>query len=220
MRSTTSRANMVRCLPYWCLSYCFADVYHRALRGISRAYLIARRSVAVAANPEPGAQPAQPSSEDLAEMTRRAEEVVALLKELRELALDDEGIDVGSGGAGGGVSSSSGKHVAIEEPVLPAVPRAPKRPWEDVSADADDDDAFPAGAGVTAAHIPGSERAQTAAEEDMALIRRKRATNNAQQGGPGTPKGKYRKRSVRVRCLSIFVRGEESLTFLLFLLFF
>lgn len=147
-------------------------------------------------------------------MQRRAEEVVQLLKTLRELSLDD---DASFGpGAGAGASSSSlptlpsaGKQHHMD--VSPA--RAPKRPWEDVSAAEDEDEYGPGvalggsgaglglgaggtgAAGLSAALIPGSERAQTAAEEDMALIRRKRATNQALQGGPGTPKNKYRKRS-------------------------
>jgi len=59
--------------------------------------------------------------------------------------------------------------------------RPPKRPWEDTSAD---------GATGTDAE------AQATAEADMALIRTKRATTAGQNGGPGQPKSKYRKRSV------------------------
>ncbi|KAH8990346.1 hypothetical protein EDB92DRAFT_1866066 [Lactarius akahatsu] len=67
----------------------------------------------------------------------------------------------------------------------PAVPppeehRPPKRPWEDISVD---------GAAGTDAE------AQATAEADMALIRTKRATTAGQNGGPGQPKSKYRKRS-------------------------
>lgn len=154
-------------------------------------------------------------------MQRRAEEVVELLRELRELTLDDNAVD-----------STLGKHHP-DDP-LPTT-RAPKRPWEDVSG-AEDEDIYtgpgygivpgvggqtplsssilPPPPSVSFAPIPGSERAQTAAEEDMALIRRKRATTTgtnaagtgaaggaggglaAGMGGPGTPtKGKYRKRS-------------------------
>ncbi|KAI0052255.1 GATA-domain-containing protein, partial [Auriscalpium vulgare] len=36
---------------------------------------------------------------------------------------------------------------------------------------------------------------QSTAEADMALIRTKRATTSGQNGGPGQPKSKYRKRS-------------------------
>ncbi|KAI9509816.1 hypothetical protein F5148DRAFT_977724 [Russula earlei] len=58
--------------------------------------------------------------------------------------------------------------------------RPPKRPWEDASAD-----------GATGADA----EAQATAEADMALIRTKRATTAGQNGGPGQPKSKYRKRS-------------------------
>ncbi|KAH9998849.1 hypothetical protein BJV74DRAFT_189292 [Russula compacta] len=56
--------------------------------------------------------------------------------------------------------------------------RPPKRPWEDTSAD-----------GATGVD------AEATAEADMALIRTKRATTAGQNGGPGQPKSKYRKRS-------------------------
>jgi len=69
-------------------------------------------------------------------------------------------------------------------PVIVAPPqeehRPPKRPWEDPSAD-----------GATGADT----EAQATAEADMALIRTKRATTAGQNGGPGQPKSKYRKRS-------------------------
>ncbi|KAI0303660.1 hypothetical protein B0F90DRAFT_1707895 [Multifurca ochricompacta] len=58
--------------------------------------------------------------------------------------------------------------------------RPPKRPWEDISVD-----------GATGADA----EAQATAEADMALIRTKRATTAGQNGGPGQPKSKYRKRS-------------------------
>ncbi|THG97010.1 hypothetical protein EW145_g7680 [Phellinidium pouzarii] len=151
------------------------------------------------ANQPPHAHLIQPSQVDLAHMARRAAEVVVLLEGLRRLALAEE----------------AGRAAATTEDVAPvsaysAGARAPKRPWEDVSAD--DEPPSPTrsptgkrfagvgggnevgeGGGGTAP-IQGPEKAQTAAEKDMALIRRKRATH-AGVLGSGTPKGKYRKRS-------------------------
>lgn len=63
--------------------------------------------------------------------------------------------------------------------------RGPKRPWED-------------GPEVQGGSPESSRRQQTTAEQDMEIIRSKRATTAA--GGSSTagqPKSKYRKRSVR-----------------------
>jgi len=50
----------------------------------------------------------------------------------------------------------------------------------------------------------------------MALIRTKRATTAGQNGGPGQPKSKYRKRSVGRASLHMLL-SERVLTFCLFL---
>lgn len=132
-------------------------------------------------------------------MTEHALVVVSLLEELKRLSISGEPVmasikmeDVRSSAVG----YPSGEN------------RAPKRPWEDVSGEDDFVDAkvrsifhvcvllsefdvrfFQSYAGA-------SDRVQTAAEKDMALIRSKRATNSTALNA-GQPKGKYRKRSVR-----------------------
>ena len=67
-------------------------------------------------------------------MQHRAEEVVQLLKALREFSLDDDA----SLGAGAGASTSSLSAVpsAVKQQHMDVSPaRAPKRPWEDIADD-------------------------------------------------------------------------------------
>ncbi|KAI9439837.1 hypothetical protein H4582DRAFT_1812257 [Lactarius indigo] len=111
----------------------------------------------------------KPSQAEIAEMSQRANLVMRLCEELKRLSLSEGELAKGP---------------------APAVPppeehRAPKRPWEDISAD---------GAAGTDAEVC-DDFAQATAEADMALIRTKRATTAGQNGGPGQPKSKYRKRS-------------------------
>ncbi|KAI0067301.1 hypothetical protein BV25DRAFT_1819632 [Artomyces pyxidatus] len=108
---------------------------------------------------------AQPSTAELTEMGQHASQVVRLLEDLRRLSLSE--------------------HELAKDSVAP-VPedhRPPKRPWEDMTSE------------TTPEASTSLAEAQSTAEADMALIRTKRATTSGQNGGPGQPKSKYRKRS-------------------------
>ena len=143
-------------------------------------------------------------------MARRAQEVVTILSYIRRLARDgtagslpspapeDLSFNLPTGGVGGASSAVSS--------------RGPKRPWGEVAGDEDDEAFSPQGRKHSSythgpSHSqggeerwdddgfggPGADIGKSAAEKDMALIRRKRATHQAPQN---VPKGKYRKRSV------------------------
>lgn len=127
-------------------------------------------------------------------MTQRASTVVRLLEELKRLSIPDQ--------VPKELPASNG---ASDEH------RPPKRPWEDSSRDE-------AGGGSSGGHrqevlqqqflsafnsltyhccdqYSDEQKAQTTAEQDMEIIRSKRATSAA-GNAPGQPKSKYRKRSV------------------------
>ncbi|KAJ3474715.1 hypothetical protein NLI96_g12301 [Meripilus lineatus] len=115
----------------------------------------------------------QPSPSEIHEMTQRASTVVRLLEELKRLSIPDQ--------VPKELPASNG---ASDEH------RPPKRPWEDSSRDE-------AGGGSSGGHrqeYSDEQKAQTTAEQDMEIIRSKRATSAA-GNAPGQPKSKYRKRS-------------------------
>lgn len=127
----------------------------------------------------------QPSAEELAEMNTRAVTVVRLLEEFRRMSIPEDERDKLE------ASSSMEDH------------RPPKRPWEDISQG-------PGNGGGGTEAIGGStesaDKSQSTAEQDMELIRTKRATSAA--GGTttvGQPKSKYRKRSVSIVFRIIFL---------------
>ncbi|EMD33898.1 hypothetical protein CERSUDRAFT_117427 [Gelatoporia subvermispora B] len=118
----------------------------------------------------------QPPPPELAEMNWRANMVARILDELRRLTSPDQG----SAKDGGATS-------AVEEHSRP-----PKRPWEEASRD---EEGTPAPNAYPEVSYPQpSEKVQSTAEQDMEIIRSKRATSTG-GSAPGQPKSKYRKRS-------------------------
>ncbi|KAF9522317.1 hypothetical protein CPB83DRAFT_899754 [Crepidotus variabilis] len=127
---------------------------------------------------------AQPPVAELEEMSRRALTVVRLLQEFRQITLP------------GDVPVPQAQTVSSQN--TPEESRPPKRPWEDVSQEEGASGPDPSGFQdqFPANPPPTSEGKQTTAEQDMELIRTKRATSTAvANGSAGQPKSKYRKRS-------------------------
>lgn len=144
----------------------------------------------------------QPTESELLEMSQRAMTVVRLLEELRRLNAPET------------EQSREAPSNAMQQ--SPDDPRPPKRPWEDI-----DDTTQPTSETNNFTEV-GLEyisalpnqfvdyiflqqqqyssvdvKPQSTAEQDMELIRTKRATSTAGSTGPaGQPKSKYRKRSV------------------------
>lgn len=119
----------------------------------------------------------QPTQSELAEMSQRAMEVVRLLEEYRRVNFPEV------------------EQVKMDGAVAMTPPddhRPPKRPWEDLSQDGN-----AAGAETAVPEYPTqAEKPQSTAEQDMEIIRSKRATSAAGgNGAAGQPKSKYRKRS-------------------------
>lgn len=116
----------------------------------------------------------QPNATELDEMAHRAREVMRLMEEYRR-----------AGGAPGAEFA-----------------KVRKRPWEEMSGE-DGAGGRERGAGEEDEDIKdrgegGSETPQTTAEQDMEIIRTKRATSTAVAAGSvvaGQPKSKYRKRA-------------------------
>ncbi|KAJ3785384.1 hypothetical protein GGU10DRAFT_434588 [Lentinula aff. detonsa] len=123
----------------------------------------------------------QPSQTEVAEMARRANDVVHLLEVLRQIDGSEE--------------SSKDDDMTSAIPTSPDDHRPPKRPWEDMAQDGqvsgEDTSAMlqePPSASIASG--------QTTAEQDMELIRSKRATTTAgSTTSSGQLKSKYRKRS-------------------------
>ncbi|KAF8896119.1 hypothetical protein BD779DRAFT_562732 [Infundibulicybe gibba] len=116
---------------------------------------------------------ARPSPEELADMAQRANQVIRLLEEYRRLNLPEN-------------ERSKIDRMASDDH------RPPKRPWEDMSQEG----GVQEGAPLPEQYSTTGDKAQSTAEQDMEIIRTKRATSAA--GGSGTagqPKSKYRKRS-------------------------
>ncbi|KAJ7261808.1 hypothetical protein B0H12DRAFT_337510 [Mycena haematopus] len=161
---------------------------------------------------------AQPHATEVAEMTRRANEVVRLLEALRRM---ESGEDApGTATNGHGVQRSGGADSGGPMDVDHA--RVPKRPWEEMNGEGEgegDEEAEepeqpqpyptpsdtklspPLGGPASASDAPKQESTgtgeKTTAEQDMELIRTKRAsTTGVSVGGvAGQSKSKYRKRS-------------------------
>ncbi|TFY57953.1 hypothetical protein EVJ58_g6710 [Rhodofomes roseus] len=123
---------------------------------------------------------AQPSPQEVAEMTWRANTVMRLLEEVRRLSLPE-----------GAVPRESAPAPAAPPSVPEDHTRPPKRPWEDMAREENDAPA-PNSYPDAQAQFEISDRAT--AEKDMEIIRSKRATS-ASASAPGQPKSKYRKRS-------------------------
>jgi len=98
--------------------------------------------------------------------------------------------------------------------------RPPKRPWEDLSHDGTESSTLPdvclfflSFPPFCLSHpipfqnqTPGGDKPQSTAEQDMELIRTKRASSTAGSGAAsGLPKSKYRKRSVRNHSVFLFL---------------
>lgn len=119
----------------------------------------------------------QPNPTELAEMAQKANEVVRLLEDLRRMY------------------SPNGQDSAKTDSLNVGTPddhRPPKRPWEEMSKDGLNGTTVEAHEQFSGA----ADKSQTTAEQDMEIIRTKRATTTT--GGTssaGQPKSKYRKRS-------------------------
>lgn len=146
---------------------------------------------------------AQPSQVELDDMARRAQEVVSLLAHIRRLARDGSGA----------LPSPAPEELAFLSASGPS--RGPKRSWGEIAGEEDEEAFSPTATRKNSGPVyqGGGDRGAkdergwegdggdqltgepggSAAEKDMALIRRKRAS---QQAPSNTPKGKYRKRSV------------------------
>ncbi|KAF8623659.1 hypothetical protein AX17_007358 [Amanita inopinata Kibby_2008] len=124
---------------------------------------------------------AQPSAADLSEMSRLAIQVVQMLEDWKSSNVPET------------------DRVKLDASTTPTfVPtddsRPPKRPWEDMSGDGVQDGSE--GGAFSEYNAAPDKAAQSTAEQDMELIRTKRATSTAGANGTsGQPKSKYRKRS-------------------------
>lgn len=150
------------------------DALSAIAKHCSALYSFANRYAQVQSN-MPHAQPPQ---DELAEMSQRAIAVVRLLEEYRRINLPE---------------AERAKLLNDPGRVSPDDTRLPKRPWEDMSQDGvtplAESSGFPDHAGA-------NDKAQTTAEQDMEIIRTKRATSAAgANNSAGQPKSKYRKRS-------------------------
>ncbi|KAG6857391.1 hypothetical protein H0H87_004753 [Tephrocybe sp. NHM501043] len=122
-----------------------------------------------------------PSPNEVAEMSHRAAEVVRLLEEYRRLNLPE--------------SERAKMDVVAMTP--PDDHRPPKRPWEDMSQEENSGLGDSTSFAEQQYPTPVDNKMQTTAEQDMEIIRTKRATSTAGGSGPGgQPKSKYRKRSL------------------------
>lgn len=142
----------------------------------------------------------QPSPGELQEMAHRAATVVRLLEELKRFGPEGRAAK----------ENLSQSLAAVEEQSRP-----PKRPWEDMSRDENGTPAPDASYSEVCSYsrtslfsslsvlvffqappqYPQDIKAQSTAEQDMEIIRSKRASSTG-GNAPGQPKSKYRKRSV------------------------
>ena len=138
-------------------------------------------------------------------MSKRAEAVVRMMDELRRLCIPEDQLP----------KDLPVPAASVDEH------RPPKRPWEDTA----DDNGSPrntANRGEVRVvrfsdlrvhyelnPLPqySDDKMQSTAEQDMEIIRSKRATS-AGGNTPGQPKSKYRKRSVRLSHSYASLRGE------------
>ncbi|EPQ52789.1 hypothetical protein GLOTRDRAFT_140412 [Gloeophyllum trabeum ATCC 11539] len=136
---------------------------------------------------------AEPDPSEVSEMAQRAAQVVRLVDTLRRIMY---GAEPPSPGA-----HAPHPHAPVHPGPPPVQDRPPKRPWEDMARDEN----MPGVAGPSHGPSEGSMEpsgphvqgppGSTTAEQDMELIRTKRATSSAGSGMPGQGKSKYRKRS-------------------------
>lgn len=130
----------------------------------------------------------QPSPQELRDMSHRAKEVVRLLEEYRRAGGKEfELFEYGRAKVEAAEAAEHPQHAG--DAGAGAGGRAPKRPWEEMAKEE--------GAGEDA-EGDKAQLQQTMAEQDMEIIRTKRATSTAGAGAAvsGQPKSKYRKRSV------------------------
>ncbi|KAG6865786.1 hypothetical protein C0991_011778 [Blastosporella zonata] len=108
-----------------------------------------------------------PSPEELAEMSQRATEVVRLLEEYRRLNLPES------------------ERIKMNDVAMspPDDHRPPKRPWEDMSQDENPALAESTSFAEQQYPTPVDNKMQTTAEQDMEIIRTKRATSTAGASG-------------------------------------
>ncbi|KAF8071798.1 hypothetical protein FPV67DRAFT_1747001 [Lyophyllum atratum] len=129
-------------------------------------------------------------------MSQRAVEVVRLLEEYRRLNLPES------------------ERVKMDTTAVITPPddhRPPKRPWEDMAQDENAD--ATESASFAEQYPTPVDKVQSTAEQDMEIIRTKRATSTAGGvGSAGQPKSKYRKRSVSIIYLQILCHDYSSLT--------
>ncbi|KAG6862460.1 hypothetical protein C0995_000006 [Termitomyces sp. Mi166 len=122
-----------------------------------------------------------PLPEEMQEMSHRAAEVVRLLEEYRRLNLPES------------------ERVKMDSSMAMTPPddhRPPKRPWEDISQDENSTLVESTTFAEQQYPTPIENKSQSTAEQDMEIIRTKRATSAAGgSGSSGQPKSKYRKRS-------------------------
>ncbi|KAJ8072895.1 hypothetical protein AAF712_005069 [Marasmius tenuissimus] len=135
-----------------------------------------------------------PAPHEIIDMAARANQVVQLLEELRR------------------PNESEGQRAMKNDPMgSPEDHRPPKRPWEDMAEEGQDS---PDESNVKYQQEPYPNPPapqQSTAEQDMELIRTKRATTTAgAAASTGQPKSKYRKRSQRAsppgKCHSCNIR--------------
>lgn len=152
----------------------------------------------------------QPSQTELTEMSQRALTVVRLLDEYRRSILPE----------------SERSKVNDVAHTSPEDSRPPKRPWEEMSQEGVNGTEPAAFVEVCCTFITSwvkiltsftqqynttSDKTQTTAEQDMELIRTKRATSTAGANGTGgQAKSKYRKRSVSIAKFSCFLSCEAE----------
>lgn len=150
----------------------------------------------------------QPDANEIGDMARRANQVVKLLEVLR-------GMDANTTSPTGDLTTpTTGPGVnGVSTPTTTTDDRPPKRPWEDIDGSSD----------VKTPPSPPS----TTAEQDMDIIRSKRAQTAASYIRPNgalvpAPKSKYRKRVVST-FFHVFVNYlffYSCFTFLLLFLFY
>ncbi|KAJ7761937.1 hypothetical protein DFH07DRAFT_1020087 [Mycena maculata] len=183
---------MRRCRGFWSIAQCCI----RLLAGMGTASL------------QTSLPHVQPQAAEVAEMVRRANEVVRLLEELRRFNLDS------SQEAGAPLLMANGHThggAPLESAPPPPVPaemdvdavdqdaRPPKRPWEDVDGEEVDElEELEQPPYPTPTDTKASPPSRTTAEADMEIIRTKRAATAVAGTPGGPPKSKYRKRSVSV----------------------
>ncbi|KAM6504327.1 hypothetical protein JOM56_001270 [Amanita muscaria] len=144
---------------------------HEVVKNCSTLYSFAKNHVQL----QTAISHAQPSPADLTDMSHLAIQVVRMLEEWKHnncAEVNSIKLDNPNG------------FTTIDDS------RAPKRPWEDMSRNGAQDDPD------TNEDESTADKTQTTAEQDMELIRTKRASSTAGGSGvAGQPKSKYRKRS-------------------------